>query len=292
MLCMDLTQLVIGTRFSLFRFEFFLKGVYLSFPLVSIMALLMIILYQIRHPQHSVPSVAVFIALNLLLWAMLMPLVLGLSLRTDIRPPAAAPSASSGFFRNEDGLVYYWEVFSHNGKGEGLYIDLYGVHGEPGQVYPLHQVDKPEQKTPSPFADTLVQKSIDMPKCVSIPLTAYLSLLYYARDCLSRGYLQWLGFASLGLAFMSLYGLGWLSSWRLLNAFVVMVVSVCIALVNYALYAGLLLPGVSRFWQLGLGAFGKHVPFTACVNVLIALCMLGIGLANSFLRREKARGAD
>ncbi len=277
MLCMDLTQFVIGSKLSLFSLEFFLKGIYLSFPLVAIISLLLLVMYQIRHPDNAWPALISYCALNALTWLVLIPLMLLLSLRTDIRPPAAAPSVSAGYFRTQDDLVYYWSAFSYDGKGEGLYIDSYGVNGMPGTVYPLHDAEKPEQKTPSTFADPLVLSAIDMPRCVAVPLTAYLYLIYRARDSLSRGYVSWLIFASIGLALAAVYAASGLSSWRLLNAFIVIITGVGVSLLNYALYASDLLKPLTAVWLRTLGSFATHVPLAACVNVLIALILITTG---------------
>lgn len=278
MLCMDLTQFVIGVKLSLFSSEFFLKGIYLAFPLSAIMTLLMLVMYQIRHPTYSTTALISYIALNLLTWLVLIPLMLLLSMRTDIRPPSAAPSVSPGYFRTEDDLVYYWSKFSYDGKGEGLYIDVYGLKGRPGVVYPLQDADKPEQKTPANFADSLVLSAIHMPRCVSIPLTAYLYLVYHARDALSRSYVNWLMFASLGIALASVYAVGWLSSWRLLNAFIVIIVGIGIALLNYALYASSLVKPLTAIWLRALGSFGTHFPLVVCANIVISLILVGTGI--------------
>ena len=292
MLCMDLTQFVIGSKLSLFSLEFFLKGIYLSFPLVAIISLLLLVMYQIRHPVQKLQSFCTYLVLNVLVWTVLIPLVLQLSLRTDIRPPAAAASVSPGYFRTENDMVHYWSKFSYDGKGEGVAIDLYGLAGSPGTMIPLHDASKPEQKTPANFADSLVLSAIDMPLCVSVPMNAYLHLLYTARDSLARSYLSWLTFASLGLALASVYAICFLSSWRLLDAFIVIIAGVGVALLNYAFSAGIIGKTLSLIWQRGLGEFGIRFPLTACLNVCIALLFIISGLCRHFLRQAKEGGAE
>ena len=286
MLCMNVTNLVIGTRLPLFSMPLFIKALFLSFPVVAILALLLLVLYFIRHNIHSVLSLLVYVALGALTWGFLTPQTLRLSLSYDMRFAITNSVVSPGYFREEDnGLVYYWASVAEDGTGEGFFIDLYGIYGKAGAVYSLEHAEV-VKKAQSVFADALVDSAIKTPKVVSSPLAVYLHLLYQGRDAVSRGYIAWLCFASLGLTLLALYAFGWLSAWRLLNAFIVMIAGVGVVFLNYLLTTHARLAALSELWLTKLGAIADILSLSTCVNLLLALLFVLIGIIRHFTRKE------
>ena len=285
MLCMNVTNLVVGTRLPLWVSPLFIKGLFLSFPLASVVALLLVLLHQIRHNSRSVPLFTVYFALTLLSWGLLMPQALRLSLAYDMRLGMTKTIVSPGYFRESGGLVYYWARLDDDGTGDGLCINLHDVNGN--AVSPLHHAELPQQGQ-SLFADTLVATAITPPQVVRSPLAVYLYVLYQARDAASRDYFAWLAFASMGMALLAVYALGGVSSWRLQNAFIVMLAGVGIMFLNYALYASERLAPFARLWSQKLGAAGELVPLATAVNVVVALLFVLTGVVARFVRRRAA----
>ena len=290
MLCMNVTNLVVGTRLSPFSASLFVKGLFLSLPLSSVVALLLVLLHQIRHNSRSLPLFLVYVALHALTWLLVVPQALRLSLAYDMRPGVAKSVVSPGYFREDGGLVYYWAKLGEDGTGDGLRIDPYGIYGTAGAVEPLRHAALPQRQEQSVFADALIGSALKTPRVVESPLAIYLYLLYQARDAASRAYGAWLAFASLGLSMLAIYALGWLSSWRLLNAFVVMVAGVCVVFLNYALYASALLAPLGRLWEQKLGAMADALPLAAGANVVIML-LFALSAPVARLCKKQAGGA-
>lgn len=289
MLCMNVTNLVIGTRLPLLSLPLFIKGIFLTFPLASVVSLLLIVLYHIRHNKASFLVLVAYILLGSLTWLFLTPQALKLSFGEDMRLGITNNVVSLGYYREDDGLVYYWASLSPDGRGEGFVIDLYGQHGKAGTIYPLHDAEVQTKRPQSIFADTIVSSAIKAPRIVASPLAVYLLLLYQGRDAASRGYSLWLSFATIGLALLSVYGLGWLSTWKLLNAFLVMIASVGIAFLNYGLYTNLQF--LSNAWLSHTGSFGSHLPLSTCVNIFISLVFSLAGILKH-VADTKARGVS
>ena len=277
MMSMDLTVFVAGDVMSFFSLDFFVRGVLYSFPLVTLLALLMLILYQIRHPSHPLPLVIVYLVFGMLLWLLLFPLCAKASLFHTNKILESEP-LTTGLFRQKDGMVYYFSDVGEDGATEGLSIDLYGREGSAGEVKALDDFFVNSLRVGSHYADPIIEQAVRFPKVLSVPLNAYLVLFNKGVSAYDAGFLKWLQFASFGLAMLSLAAVQFFSAWRLLNVFLVFLSSTALLSLNVLGYSGRLSPEALEplLWKMQSWGISDPVVFFLDILIFVGLTITGI----------------
>lgn len=279
-LCMmswDLTVFVAGDVMSFFSLDFFVRGVLYSFPLVTVLSLLLLILYQIRHPSHPLFLVIVYTVFSLLLWLILFPLCAKAALFHTNEIVESDP-LTTGLFRQKDGMVYYFSDVADDGETEGLSIDLYGREGSAGEVKPLEDFFVNSLRVGSYYADPIIEQAVRFPKVLSVPLNAYLVLFNKGVSAWDAGFLRWLQFSVLALALCSVLAVQYFTAWRLLNVFLVFLSSAAVVLVNVLGYSGQLTPEALEpiLWKMQSWGLSDPVVFFLDILIFIALTITGI----------------
>ncbi len=285
MLCMNLTRLVVGASLPFFSADFFLRGIFLLMPLMGMLACVLMILYEIRHSSGNFVKTIAFLIFGLFTWLFLIPLSLKcFSVHEDMREDKnLAKMLSPEFFRREYRGIYYYSRILPDLTADGLYINLEGINGEQGRVTVLKKSGI-HAFSDSDFADPLIEDGIKMPVVLKAPLEVYDGLYRRAKTLFDMGYIYYLLFASAGLAFIGICGLRFCSTWRLLNALIVVLSSCLISAINYAFYY---LPFFSKSkLNLFVVRFFSEIGFVytdvtiLVINILVCIVCSLIGLTS------------
>ena len=280
----NLTMFVTGLPAQFFSLKAFTAGILLSFPLVCIIIPVLLILYVIRHPGNGLISFVMYVFFVLLSWLLLIPLDLHLLCANELSESDTRITAtSSGVFRNEENGVYFYSRIDENNLAEGLFIDTLGYTKSENSVIPFvnHEV---KTESAFPYSDILIRDSLRPPELVTYPLSVYESLIISGEYSSAMGFLAWLSFASLGLALLSIYGLQFLSSWKLSNAIAVVVSAIAIVFINYLYYMNIM-PGFLKDFSSRLSQYsGIKDPLICIINVILAVLFMIVGIFMKFYR--------
>ncbi len=299
---------VAGQPLSFLSADLFIRGVFFVFPLICALSSLFMVLYVVRHPGKIILPLIIYILTGILSWGLLIPFSVSKSEEYASIPHVQkkAPLITPGFFREDNGGIYYYSRVGQDGKAEGLYIDLQGFTGSQGKILPIDNVPVNETAA-EPFSDLLIRDTMTLPRVVKVPVELYKKQLAFASASRKAGYISWLSFASIGIALLSILGLRRFSAWRLLNASIVTAAFFCIAGVNSACYgSGSFAGNAARsivWWHAlcpkfphALSWFALQIqnPFVVLMNcgICLALIICGIVVAVVRNRREKAGTED
>lgn len=243
MIFCSLLSLVAGEQHSFFSSEIFFRGIFVSSPLIISAVLVSLVLFGIRQPSNPIIKNITYILFGLLSWLFLIPLNFELfqsdspiSISEPNQIQSEQKSLSVGYFRPaESGVVYFSEI-KDDGKSDGIFIDTEGISGKQGAVIQFFdsQVDLPDEE----FADVLMKNSLSLSPVVSIPMKIYSRLFSVAQSKYNEGKIAWLIFATFGLALISVWGIGKMTSWKLLNAVFTLTLVFLIVLLNFLYYSG------------------------------------------------------
>ena len=117
-------------------------------------------------------------------------------------------------------------------------------------------------------------------------------IMQHAQNAFEKGWTFWLGFLSLGLLIMSLYGAADLFRWRLLNSGFLMVMTFGIYVANTLYYH----PIVTSFRRQHINSkgffifLGKYMddPLLVLVNVSLSLVFVIIGIVRFATRKKRS----
>ena len=269
----NLNMFVTGLPASFFSLNFFVTGIFISIPLVCITIQLLLILYVIRHPRCQLISLFIYILFGALSWLVIIPTDLKLISRYESDTIKTRVEATSpGIFRKEESGVYYYSKINPNGTAEGIFLDTTGFLGQEGAALPLFN-EPVKNESSFPYSDILIKNSLQPPQLVTYPLSIYNALLTAAQYSVSQGFLAWLTFATLGLALLSVYGIQFVSSWKLANVAYVICSAMAVLLVNYLHYMNLM-PSVLKEIAASLSRLtGIKDSLLIAINLAItALC--------------------
>ncbi len=274
----NLNMFVTGLPVSFFSLNYFMTGILLSVPLVCILIQILLILYIIRHPGCQIISLIIYAVFGLLSWLVFIPADLKLIARYESDVVSCrVEAASTGVFRKEANGVYYYTRIDEDGSADGLFLDTTGYLGQEGAVVPLFDIPV-KNESAFPYSDILIKNSLQPPVLVTYPLSVYNALLTAAQYSSSLGFLSWLAFASIGLALLTVYGIQFMSSWKLANVTFVICFAVGILFINYLYYMNIL-PDILKEVAERLANFtGLKDPLIVLINIIIALLCVGIGI--------------
>ncbi|MBQ7158178.1 MAG: hypothetical protein IJS09_01960 [Treponema sp.] len=266
MLSYDLSILVAGNDVTFFSADFFLRALFDIVPFVCVFALMVLVMYLIRHPAKRLQLYVSYAIMCLVTWAVFLPLDIMAAFAYEDAPlesPAPA-DLSAGYFREYAGNVYFYsrtfryELMQKDTCGEGLMIDLTGLRGRAGEVYTF--TTSATVKPRNGYADTIFANATVMPKVVEKPVQAYRTLQQAARASWAAGIIPWIAFASIGLAFFSIIFIRDVNSWRFLNASVVIASSFLVFTVNAMIYSHAVLSDVSLWCSDLFFNLGHYLP--------------------------------
>ena len=296
MLSYDLSILVAGNPITFFSVDFFLRAFFDIVPFVCILALMLLVMYVIRHPSKRFPLYATYAGLCLIAWGAFLPLDIMAAFAYEADPFESPTPAdlTTGYFREFSGNVYFYSrIFRQTPLekdmyGEGLMLDLTGLRGKSGEVYTFRT--SATVKPRNGYTDTIFDDALRMPPVVEKPVLAYKTLQKAARSSWSAGVIPWICFASMGLALFSVVFIRNVNSWRFLNASVVMAASFLVFTVNAMIYSHVILSDVSLwaadlFFNLGFylpelfsGVARVKEPLALFVNLAFTLFFVLFGL--------------
>ena len=273
----NLTMFVTGLPGSFFSLDFFLHGVLLSVPLVCVVIQILLILYLIRHPNCQLISFVLYVVFGLFAWLLLIPADMRLIEKYESDTIISrVNTTSAGFFRKEESGVFYYSRIESDGTADGLFLDTTGSLGQEGAVLPLFNVPV-KNESAFPYSDILIKNSLEPSPLVVYPLSVYNALLTAGTYCASVGFLTWLGFATLGLALLSIYGFQFLSSWKMANVSVVLTAAALVVFVNYLYYMNIL-PSSIKNMNARLSQFlGLTDAMIIFANIVIAFVFIVTG---------------
>ncbi len=286
----NLMYLVAGQPLSFFSLDFFLQGLFVMFPLICVIAQLLLILYIIRHPAGQILPFIMFTIISFCSWVILIPCDMQLAdsyIKKSAVEEKPAPPMTPGYFREEVGGVYYYTRLLENGNADGVLLDVNDRYGSrKGGVYKFYD-QKTANASAVPYADVLVKKAVEPSGMISYPMKVYNTLIDTAMKSWKSGFSTWLAFASLGLAFYALYGLQFASSWRLLNSFLILLFGNGISYLNYLIYIEKFFPEFVLAVTEKVSFISGPNPFIVLVNLVLFIIFAVYGVVMRIYRLKK-----
>lgn len=274
MLC---THVVSGQSITSFDSVLFVEGMLSSAPFVMLASAMFMILYMIRHPYTHWLPLTVYAVLYTVAWLLFIPAVFSLENHFDeqgIVSNVEYGHLSPDYFRNSDGLVFYYSQVQKDNLANGVCIDLTDSYGK---VYSFSNVRLPGSN--GDFIDSLVKSAVGMSPVMSAIMKCLENLADVARLSILGGYLRWITFATIGLALMSVVGLRRVSRWRLVNVAFVVAFSVFIFVFNVFCYTSSPISGAVSFMNGYLSkVFPMANPFAFLCNIVLAFALGLTGL--------------
>lgn len=279
------THLVAGQTLGSFPFSLFLRGILLSLPFVLAINGIVLILYLIRRPAPPLIPLIFYVLIVSLTWIFLIPLSWKFYDKMDAKLAKVEKLSplSSGYFRNEDDLIYYYSKVNDDGTCDGICLD---PSSDDRQLYTFSGEKLISRK--SSFNDSLIETSVQSPFFIHYGFEGINILASQSHKSVNEGFGKWLCFASFGLALLSLIGMRRISSWRMLNVFFVLAFSLALFVLNALYYGTSVFANVAPIvdlWYKGI-PFLKDA-FIVSLNVLIALVFFITGLLLDLLKKNK-----
>ena len=275
------TMLVAGESLSGFSTDFFIRGLFVSFPISVILSCMFLVLYLIRHPASPTFPLVTYIVLAFISWLSFIPLCNIIAEKYESKTVVVKTNR-----------VVSANVFRHDGKDVVLYTHINadrtaeGVRIKNGEEID-HFFTEPVMQSKSQFSDNLIEESIAMPRLFKYVIQGDDILGRVAKASQKAGYSYWICFASLGLALLSVIGLRRITSWRLLNTFMVIFATIGILVLNALYY------GTGIFGHVPIivdGWFRKTTflqnPFMVICNSVIAIVFLAWGLCLDLFKKN------
>ncbi len=288
MFCANITLMVAGQKNSLISSVLFIKGFFVTFPLVCVISSILLVFYSIRHSYRKNLTFCMYAICVLLSWTVLMPVVFAgrTRLGTDNVIVASPYNLSADYFREDAAGIYYYSRVFRNNEVDGLYIDKLGSTGRPGKVSILKE-QPADLAITGPYRDIIIRDSVQMSPLLKLPIEIYVILYEKGMLCIKSGYLHWLIYASIALCFIAAFAFINFSSWNLLNIFSIILSIVGCAFVNSYYYRHLSDVDylVSAREQL-VKLVNTDEPFLLIVNIAIFIVMGSYGIGMAIFRKN------
>ena len=233
-----------------------------------------------------------FIILSCVTWGVLIPLLGHFENKVFYNTKDSSRMLTGGYFRESGDKVYYFtEDYNKN-----AYIDSTAVVIDTTAEGTVEiEKIKPSRdfilfRDSAPYSDILLKKTFgESEKQAYISFTL---IMEHAEKAFLKGWTFWLGFLSLGLLMMSLYGAADLFRWRLLNSGFLMIMT-CGILAANTLYYHPFVTSFRRQYINNKGFFiflGKYMddPLLVLVNVTLSLVFVIIGIVRFATRKKRS----
>lgn len=288
------TTLVAGQGIASFEPVVFVRGIFLCAPIVMMASSLFMVIYLICHPSHSWLPLSVYAVLCFVTWLVFIPLVFSawFSVSAGVEQAEDKKSVllSPGYFRNEGKSLFFYTRVTEDNVADGVCITFDKSSGE---LSTFSSVELPYSERG--FTDSLIRESVGMPRLVFVLTAGFTTVLHIAQTEYTKGYLSWLCFSSMALAFFAAAGLRHVSKWRLVSLIFVGYYSFGVIIFNGLCYSDFIVTSVQDAVN-GILKNYIHVgnPFLVICNLLLAVIFAVIGLVLDVHRKAelKEKGAD
>lgn len=238
MLAENCKHLEAGVKSDFFNFSYFIDSLIRYLPWCVVLSLMMLVLYIIKHKFSVLQFVIPYFILALLVWMLVIP---GCAKLFTIRQEASAAVAEVADVAAVEEVLPVLETDTETepetetiSKGyfrkEGEFLtfgDMWRRKVFPGRV---------DEKTSGNYSDIIIESSISVPFWGDYVYEKCLMLNSVCRSALAKGYFSYILFATMGFALSSVIFLCRFSSWRLVNALIVMFVFTLIVCANVMVY--------------------------------------------------------
>ena len=276
------THMVAGAQVQIFNLKYFLDGVFIFSPAILILSGVLTCAYLIRHPPTSAFPTIVYMIIYAVFWVILMPLNFRLADRFNLTQEEAAASPvqlSDGFFRESgQGHIYYYTSVSDKNVVDGVCI----APSDSQMVYTFSDIQLPGA---TDFSDPLIKQTVQMPEVLQVLSKWFNSFMVIARTSCTRGTFEWLCFASIGFALLSVVGLRQISKWRIIDLVLVVGVTAGILALNILGYTNSFMDPIKAKVD-GMLPTIKN-PLLVLLNILICIICLCIGIIVSAKRSRQ-----
>ena len=231
-----------------------------------------LIAHSIRYPYNGIARIVTYTILTALAWIVIIPacLVAAQNFGSVDILKTNEPALTPNFFRPNEGTLYYYTSINPQTKmANGVSFELHNINSSEDTAQLLENT--PQFKADiQPFSDVLIYDTLQISKFIDVILPSLILTKERAQDAFSKGVLQWLSFATWGLALYSLIGTRRLFRWRLLNFCTAILGSIGISLLNISYSWG---------WDGNLFNFVTLPNWTLNCIITATLSCLGILLA-------------
>ena len=233
MLAENCMHLEAGVKSDFFNLSFFIDSLIKYLPWCAVLSLMMLVLYIIKHKFSVLQFVIPYFILALLVWMLVIP---GCAKLFTIRQEASSvPVVEVADVEVVEEVVPDLEpedevISKGYFRKEGEYLtfgDTWRRKVFPGRV---------DEETSGKYSDIIIESSISVPFWGDYVYEKCLLLNSVCRSALAKGYFSYILFATMGFALSSVIFLCRFSSWRLVNALIVMFVFAFIVFANIMFY--------------------------------------------------------
>ena len=277
----NLCENMVAGQSLLFDMNLFLEGLFVVTPFVFMFGSLLMVLNLVRHPADSLAVMVVYGLISVCLWLLLIPRVV----RADVALyDANAPSAvrglpSASYFRPDGDQVFYYAKITASsdnaaannaGTGTVTGICMDTAKNNVSDVYTFSGLEL--SRSHSQFTDTLIQGSLDMPPVLGILVQKFAALNVILKKCATQGRGYWLCFSSMGLALIAVFGLRYVSKWRLVNVMLAICVTIGVVVFNLQGYTSKSFISVTDAVNGVFGKIGLFKKMAAVGNLPVVFC--------------------
>ena len=271
------STLVAGQGFSAFNLAFFIKGFFLTLPVVFSLSAAFVAFYAIRNKEISTVALGIFAILFTAVWIFAQPAFIKAGIQKAKKSSyiIEREPLSTGYFRNvTDRYVFYYSSVDKENLASGICIDKGSVSGN---VYTFKDVELADSA--STFTDSLIQSSIDIPSVTKISMHGINRYIGVITLACAGTKTEWLMFSSLGLLLVSLVFMRRFSKWRFINVVIILSASIFAIMMN----VNTLSYGKLYFLTERLNSKFTFVPGNAnfilfAINIIFSALFLVLGL--------------
>ena len=282
----QLTQLVAGTKLSLFDSKLFLQGLLNYFPICGAFSILPLCFYLIKHKFRVLEYIFSYIIICCTVFFVMFPLGIFLQEKFDFynsTPQKNLTPLSSGYFRSTPDYIDYYISINPDGSSEVLHISK--AHS----IIPDSQV---KTKTLyqnfgdyNSFSDSIIFDVFNTNPLSSSIKQDLRFLEYKMKEAYFNGFWSFVAFMSIGLALSSVIGLKRIAKWRLLNILNLVLAFCGIIFLNVLLYS-------KNFYLTVSFLSPAQTWLPIVVNLVIGVVFIIIGILNSVLKLDPNRESE
>lgn len=270
---------------DIFRVLFYVIGCLLLFVCPAMV-------YARISNKGGIAHFIMFIILSCATWAVLIPLLGHFEKKITYNTKDSSKVLTEGYFReNGDKVYYFTDDYNKNPYTDTPTIV---IDTTPEGTVEIENIKSSRDfilfRDSAPYNDILLKKTFN--ESEKQPIISFSLIMQHAQNAFEKGWTFWLGFLSLGLLIMSLYGAADLFRWRLLNSGFLMVMTFGIYVANTLYYH----PVVTSFRRQHINSkgffifLGKYMddPLLVLVNVSLSLVFVIIGIVRFATRKKRS----
>lgn len=283
---------VIGNGGNLFSLKFFIDGILLAFPAILLFVPMFLMFPLMKHGSKTrcigLIAISVFC---LAAWLLVVPLCAKGALETNALFEKPASKLSTGYFRKINGRIYYFSNVEGN-YVSGLRFD----NGFTARNSSLQEVQVLKgdyvvfERDIYGFSDPIVGENLKPPAVVSIWFLGMFSMVRSTFSACASGILNWISFSSIMFALLFVGFLLSLSSWRLVDAFLVSFFTFAIIVLNYLYLNFYFSPFLNQFDSMGGFFIFLKNNFQLFMNIVIIIILCIVGLISLYISKKKLKG--